>query len=167
MPEAMCEKCGQEAGTAYTFLFGRIDVEVLQNLPTLTETRTTKRVEHRETLMLGQRCVEAFRSREQRYILIGIVISLAVAIIAPVPAVVGFEGMDASMGAAEAIGLLVAGVALLAVMVNSIGYYQEIRKSSQTIGEELAIRLRRADLQKDGVTGFWTQEDWANEVRAQ
>lgn len=56
---------------------------------------------------------------------------------------------------------------MLAVIVNSFGYYLETRKSTQTIGESLAIRLRRADLKKSGVTGFWTQEDWANEVAAQ
>jgi hypothetical protein len=167
MSEFTCEKCGQEPGTAYTFLFGRIDVEVLQNLPTLTETRTTKRVEHRETVMLGQHCVEAWRGRERRMVLSWVLISLAVLVIAPVPAVVGFEGMDASMDAVETIGILVALVALLALIVNSLGYYFEIRKSAQTVGESLAIRLRRAELKKNGVTGFWTQEDWANEIRAQ
>ena len=55
--------------------------------------------------------------------------------------------------------LAVGGIGAIGALVS---IWWERNKSKQTAGEELAIKLRRRPLKKDGFDGFWTQKEWAD-----
>lgn len=112
------------------------------------------------TLLLYSR-TDALSIRNHR-LLVGLIIASVLAVGVPLIMLLVF----ASEEWARLVAFLAGPAALLGVLVLGLTLYFEKKKEQAEFGEDLGIRLRKADLKKQGADGFWTQKEWELQVKA-
>ena len=143
----ICASCSIEgAASRYAFwcVLGaevrRVAADGDRNYTTLGQVRTFS-----FEAPVCDRCIEARRQRNKRRILVGgICAYLALAVV-----------IVAALRSPEAMGILLFGLVPVFVLFWSL--WKVIGNPSRT-GTVLAIEARRADLTRDGYSGFWVTE---------
>lgn len=154
---ATCEKCGNEPGAPFTFLYG-VSASSSRIEGSVTTTTTTYEVRGNETAAIGDRCLAEHRRSKLRFWLIigaiGLVVGL-VSLVLYLPA--GGENDPRHLAGISAI---IGG----AVLVMALAMLWENGRSRKRdwFGEELGIEVRRPKLEEAGFTDFWTQKGWEN-----
>ncbi|MEX2459132.1 MAG: hypothetical protein WD770_09115 [Actinomycetota bacterium] len=156
MSAATCEKCGTEPGHPYTFLYGTVTTTPAGP----NTTRVTQEITGRQTVSLGERCVEAFRVRKLRKWRIAIVVWSAL-ILTGIGLIV-----FASSDGPKIVGLLGGAVAAIGLIIALIMNWSERKSTKQTHGEELGIELHKKELKKQGYSQLYSQQGWQDHMNA-
>jgi hypothetical protein len=152
---ATCEKCGNEPGNQYTFLYGHESATAQVSGTTTTTTRRFN-VSGEETVSIGDGCIQDYRDAKKHFW------NISLAVFLPVAAVSLIVGIPAS-GDSPLKLLVILG--MIAGSLGGIGLifrHSHATRSRDQVGEDLGIEVRRSALEAKGVNGFWTHVQWKN-----
>ena len=152
---ATCEKCGNEPGNPYTFLYGH-ESATAQTSGNVTETTRRYNVTGKETVSIGDQCIADYRTAKKRFWNIFLAVSLPVTVVGlalGIPA-----GSDSPLKLGVILGLSAAALSLIGVVFR----HSHATRPREQVGEDIGIDLRRSALEAKGVNGFWTHVQWEN-----
>jgi hypothetical protein len=160
---AACERCGSDAGTPFSFLYGTSTVDSGEIDPMVLEVLTTDAVVSTGTAVLCATCVRADHRRE----VLRFAGSTALFVVTGVGLTLVGYGQAGTDLEGAGIALFLVGLFLLLIAIGTIvGLAMTLITGPETAGEELAIKVHRRTLRQRGFDAFWIHEAWSNHVHA-
>jgi hypothetical protein len=152
----LCEKCQDEPGNTYTFLYGRRATTVLTATPTFTQTSTSIQLKGSDSALVCDHCIS--KNRLQRVVLYGIASMILVTV--TVWSFLASKGGPLDSPEIPDFIILVGIIGALFTLSMFLGFLGEVTASKNERGEEIAISIRKKRLQQRGYNYFTTQRAW-------
>ncbi len=151
---ADCERCGNEPGSPYTFLYGTSETH-----DTGANTyRTQYSLKGLHTMLLGDRCVGRRKARTR----IWLTVSLLVVLIAGLMLLLGIESGEQTMVyGVPVVVVFLAGIAALLSAIGA-GIMLAVYRDPEKAGADEAEKLGRREMKRRGFNFTTSPENWAS-----